>query len=93
VFDAALGELGCVVLWLVQPDHVGYVEVLENLEVVFGRVGSSFHSGWTLHGTHEGDEFVRQDKVKVPVLYLLVVFIFFVVKLPEVVPSMGGSQL
>jgi hypothetical protein len=61
--------------------------MLENLKIVLRCVASSLELANIVEWTHEGNEFVRYDPVKVTVLDLLVIFILLVIKFPKFVPS------
>ena len=82
-----------VVLGLVESDYTRYVEVLEDLQVVFGSVTPPLVFADVVEWAHERYEFIRYDPVQVTVLDFLVVFVLLVVEFPELVPSQSNGVL
>ena len=82
-----------VILGLVESNYTRYVEVLEDLQVVFGSVTSPLVFTDVVEWTHERYEFIRYDPVQVTVLDFFVVFVLLVIKFPELVPSESNSVL
>ena len=84
VFDVALDELGGIVCFVIEADDVSDSKFLEDGDVIFGGKGSVLNKGGCysvfvslfIGGRAEGDKFVGEDPVQIPVLYLLVVFVF-----------------
>jgi hypothetical protein len=68
------------------------IKVLEDLKIIFWRVSPSLKRLRPIHWTHEGNELAGNDEVKVTIFKLFVILVLFVVKLPEVVPSMVDRQ-
>lgn len=91
--DPVLCELREIVLGLVESHNVCYVEVLENLNIILWGLSASLLSLRPINWTHKGDKLARDDEVEVSVVELLVIFVFFVIKLSEVVPPVAGSKL
>ena len=44
-------------------------------------------------GSHEGDELIWNDYIHVAIFNFLIVFVFLVIKLSEVIPSMTDTNL
>ena len=82
-----------VVLGLVESNYTRYVEMLEDLQVVFGSVTPPFVFADVVEWAHERYEFIRYDPVQVTVLDFLVVFVLLVVEFPELVPSKSNGVL
>lgn len=82
-----------VVLGFVESNYTRYVEMLEDLQVVFRSVTPSLVFADVVEWAHERYEFIRYDPVQVPVLDFFVVFVLLVVEFPELVPSQANGVL
>ena len=80
-------EFILIIFGFVESDHACYIEMLENLEVVFWCIASSFEFTNIVKWAHEGDEFVGYDPVQVTILDFFIIFVLLVVKFSELVPS------
>jgi hypothetical protein len=87
VIDAIADKFIFVIFGFIESDNARHIEMLENLKIVLRCVASSLELANIVEWTHEGNEFVRYDPVKVTVLDLLVIFILLVIKFPKFVPS------
>ena len=85
--DAVADEFVFVVLRFVEANDSRHVEMLENLEIVFGGISSALKLANVVERAHEGDELVRDYPVEVSIFDLLVVLVLLVVELTELVPS------
>lgn len=86
-------ELLLVVFGLIESDYSSHVEVLEDLEIIFGSVSSSFEFTNIVERSHERNKLIRYNPVQIPIFYFFVVFIFFVVKFSKLVPTQSDSVL
>lgn len=93
VVDPIARKLESIVLGLIQSDHVGDTEVLEDLNVVFGAISSLGLAWWRICRPHKRNEFIRQDPIKVTIFNFLIVFVLFVIKVSELIPSKANSEL
>ena len=61
--------------------------MIEYLNVVFGRVSTSLILRYVVDRSHKSDKFAGYNPVEIAIFDLFVIFIFFVIKLSEVVPT------
>jgi hypothetical protein len=65
--------------------------MLKNLQVVFRTVSALLGAWWIIHWTHESDESIWNDPVKIPIFHFFIVFILLVIKIAELVPPVANS--
>lgn len=90
--NPALGELGSVVLGLVQAHYMRDAKVTEHLHIIFWRVSSAVCSD-LVYRTHKSDEFPWYNPIEITILNLFIVLILLIVKLSEVIPAMADGDL
>jgi hypothetical protein len=86
-------EFQSFILWFVQTDNMHHSKVFEYLQVVFWTVTSLLSTGGSVNRSHECYELVGNNPVKIAVLDFLIIFIFFVVKILEFIPTVTNSYL
>ena len=92
MIDSSLCKLCFVIFWLVKTNNAWNSEMFEYLKVIFWWISSSITSSW-VDGTHEGNKLVGNNEIQVPIFNFLIIFVLFVVKLSEIVPSVADTDL
>ena len=80
-------EGGAIVLGFIESDDFRHVQVLKDVDVAGSCVAITMHRVTLIDRSHEGQELVGDDPVKISVLNLFVVFVFPRVERLKIVPS------
>lgn len=76
-----------IIFGLIQSDDSSYVKMMENLDVVFWCVASSFKFTGVVQWTHKGNELTWNDPIQITIFDFFIIFVLFVVEFFAVVPS------
>jgi len=87
VRDASINEMRSIIFDIIEADHLIYTYVIENINILFRMLAVPVLGVPILYRTHKCYEFTWNDPVEVAVLDTFVVFIFFDIECPEVVPA------
>ena len=83
IFDKFLS----IIFGFIQPDYSGHIKMFEDLDVIFGSVSPPLKFINVIKWPHESNKLAWDDPVKISIFDLLVIFIFFVIKLFEIIPA------
>lgn len=93
MLDPIPRKFSSIVFRFIQSNNVSHAKMLKNLDVVVSAISLLFLAWGCVDRAHKGNELVGNDPVKVPILYFLIILIFFVVELFEVIPSKANCKL
>ena len=93
VRDASINEMRSIIFDIIEADHLIYTYVIENINILFRMLAVPVLGVPILYRTHKCYEFTWNDPVEVAVLDAFVVFIFFDIECPEVVPTKSYGVL
>jgi hypothetical protein len=93
VLDSRVHKVISIVLHIIEANHFIDSYVIEDLNILPRMLAISMLSISVLNWAHESDKLARYDPIEVTILDTLVVFIFFDIKCPEIIPAKPHSVL
>ena len=87
MLDSRVHKVISIILHIVEANHFIDSYVIEYLNILPWMLAVSMLRISVLNGAHESDKLARYDPIEVAILDSLVVFVFFDIKCPKIIPA------